>query len=99
MSNRGASASSPSSSLPSSTARSPGEHFFLLATIPQRAGFTDNSRTAAGRQAQGGEYAVAGLMLEAAECAAHVRDSDMLGKLHGMVGTVLPLSVAVAQLK
>lgn len=45
------------------------------------------------------EYAAAGLLQEAAECAARARDSDMLGKLQDMVGTVSPLGVAVAQLK
>ncbi len=45
------------------------------------------------------EYAAAGLLKEAAECAARARDSDMLSKLQDMIGTVSPLGVAVSQLK
>ncbi|KAK9907253.1 hypothetical protein WJX75_000093 [Coccomyxa subellipsoidea] len=45
------------------------------------------------------EYAAAGLLQEAAECAARARDSDMLSKLQDMIGTVSPLGVAVGQLK
>ncbi len=39
------------------------------------------------------------LVQEAAECAARVRDNDMLSKLQDMIGTVSPLGVAVSQLK
>ena len=45
------------------------------------------------------ELAAAGLLQEAAECAARVRDGDMLSKLQDMIGTVSPLGGAVSQLK
>ncbi len=45
------------------------------------------------------ELAAAGLLREAAECAARVRDGDMLSKLQDMIGTVSPLGGAVSQLK
>ena len=45
------------------------------------------------------ELAAAGLLQEAAECAARVRDGDMLTKLQDMIGTASPLGGAVSQLK
>ncbi len=45
------------------------------------------------------EYAAVGLFREAAEAAARARDSDMLTKIQGMVGTSSPLGVAVTQIK
>ena len=45
------------------------------------------------------ELAAAGLLQEAVECAARVRDGDMLTKLQDMIGTVSPLGGAVSQLK
>lgn len=35
---------------------------------------------------------------EAAETAAHSRDSDMLGKIQGLVGSSSPLGLVVSQL-
>lgn len=45
------------------------------------------------------ELAAAGLLREAAECAARVRDGDMLTKLQDMIGTGNPLGGVVSQLK
>ena len=45
------------------------------------------------------EYAAAGLLQEAAECAARARDGDMLSKLQASIGTTSALGVAVSQLR
>lgn len=63
----------------------------------------DPSRRIIGRLPDGKrkaeEFAGAGLLQEAAETAARVRDSDMLTKLQARIGTTSALGVAVSQLK
>ncbi|KAL3162570.1 hypothetical protein ABBQ38_008623 [Trebouxia sp. C0009 RCD-2024] len=45
------------------------------------------------------EYAALGMFQEAAETAATVKDSAMLSKIQGMVGTASPLGATVAQIR
>eukprot|EP00884_Botryococcus_braunii_P014408 jgi/Botrbrau1/22969/Bobra.0030s0041.1 len=58
-----------------------------------------HSRDGADGAKKAEEYAAVGLYREAAEAAARARDSDMLTKIQGMVGTSSPLGVAVSQIK
>lgn len=45
------------------------------------------------------EYTSLKMYREAAETAAHSKDSDMLSKIQGLVGSSSPLGLAVTQLK
>lgn len=50
-------------------------------------------------KAKAEEYTAVKMYKEAAETAAHSKDSDMLSKIQGLVGSASPIGLAVAQVK